>query len=326
MLRTLTVRHESFPVRGLFRTARGGVTSAEVIVAEISRNGVIGRGECTPFTRGGESIASVLDQLKTLGPILPPELTRDTLPGFLERGAARNALDCALWDFDAKCAGVRAWQLAGLAEPGRLITACTIGVASPEVMAEAARNALSPLIKLKLDGGDDLARIRAVRAAMPRARLIADADESWTLDQLRELAPAFRECGVELIEQPLPADQDEALRGFDCPVALCGDESFLDSGDIDRLRGLYSVLNIKLDKCGGLTEALKAQKYAADNGLRTLTGCMISTSLALAPATLLAQNAGFVDLDGSSLLLTDRNPGLRGEDTRIGPPPPTLWG
>lgn len=326
MLRTLTVRHESFPVRGLFTAARGVTASAEVIVAEISRNGVIGRGECVPFARGGESIAGVLAQIKALGPILTPELTRDTLSGFLGRGAARNALDCALWDLEAKSAGVRAWQLAGLTEPGRLITACTIGVASPQAMAEAARNALSPLIKLKLDGGDDLARVRAVRAAMPRARLIADADESWTLDRLRELAPAFRECGVELIEQPLPAGQDEALRGFDCPVALCADESFLDSSDIDRLRGLYSVLNIKLDKCGGLTEALKAQKCAADRGFRVMTGCMISTSLALAPATLLAQSADLVDLDGPSLLLTDRNPGLRGEDTRIGPPHPTLWG
>ncbi|MEI6558338.1 MAG: N-acetyl-D-Glu racemase DgcA [Rhodospirillaceae bacterium] len=328
MLRTLTIRRECFPIRGSFRISRGAKVAAEVVVAEIRDGGTLGRGECVPYGRYGESLDGVVAALAALAPSVAAGLGRDDLERALPAGAARNALDCALWDLEAKLSGQPVWRLAGLAAaPAPVITAFTLSLDSPGAMAEAARAAAGrPLLKLKLTGEGDLERVRAVRRAVPAARLIADANEGWSLGQLEALAPALADLGVELIEQPLPAAADQALAGFASPVPLGADESCHGRDGLDRLRGRYQVLNIKLDKTGGLTEALRLKQAAEAAGFGVMVGCMVASSLAMAPALLVAQGARLVDLDGPLLLAADRSPGLRYEGALVHPPEPALWG
>lgn len=327
--RTLSVRVESFPIRGTFRISRGAKTEARVVVAEIEDGGVTGRGECVPYARYGETVEEVAALIGGLAEAVSAGLDREALQATLPPGAARNALDCAFWDLEAKLTGVPVWQSADLASaPGPVSTAFTLSVDTPDAMLAAARDsAEKPLLKLKLSGdGLDLERVRAVRAGAPASRLMVDANEGWTLAELERLAPQFHALGVEMIEQPLPAAADDALLGRRFPVKLGADESVHGLDSLDRLRGKYQVVNIKLDKTGGLTEALALRRAAEAAGLEVMVGCMVATSLAMAPAALLAQGAAWVDLDGPLLLATDRSPGLRYEGTTLFPPEPALWG
>lgn len=329
MSRRLTVRAESFPIRGSFRIARGAKTAAEVVVAVVEQDGATGRGECVPYARYGESVPAVVAALEAMAGAVADGLDREALQSAMKPGAARNALDCALWDLEAKRTGVPAWRLAGLAgPPAPLVTAYTLSVDEPAAMAEAARSvaARHPLLKMKLTGDGDLERVGAVRAAAPDARLIVDANEGWTLDHLHRFAPSFADLGVEMIEQPLPADADEALRGVACPVPLGADESCHGPESLERLKGLYQVLNVKLDKTGGLTGALALTTAAQAAGFDVMVGCMVATSLAMAPACLAAQGVRFVDLDGPLLLAEDRVPALRYDGALVHPPGPELWG
>jgi L-alanine-DL-glutamate epimerase-like enolase superfamily enzyme len=323
----LAVRDERWPLAEAFVTSRGAKTEAHVVVAEITEGPHRGRGEAVPYGRYGETVGEVLSQLGALGPQVAAGLTRDALQDRLPPGAARNAMDCALWDLEAKRAGVRAWVLAGRVRLDPVKTALTISHAAPEAMAEAARaNAGRPLLKLKIAGADDLDAVRAVRAAAPRTRLIVDANEALDMDALRRLAPAFARLDVKLLEQPLPAQEDEALEGFDSPLPLCADESLHTRAELAACARRYGVVNVKLDKAGGLTEALALAAEANRAGLGVMIGSMVATSLAAAPALILAQGAGFVDLDGPLLLAKDREPGLLVAGSLLGPPAPDLWG
>ncbi|KAA0597059.1 L-alanine-DL-glutamate epimerase-like enolase superfamily enzyme [Azospirillum lipoferum] len=325
----LTVRREIFPIRGAFRISRGAKTEAAVVVAEVADGPHRGRGECVPYARYGESVDGVVAALETMADAVASGLDRAALARQMPPGAARNALDCALWDLEAKRSGVPVWKLAGLTEPpGPLVTCYTLSVDEPEIMAAAARERAPrhPLLKMKLTGEGDLDRVRAVRAAAPAARLVVDANEGWTLDQLHGFAPVLAGLGVEMIEQPLPAGQDEALRGVDCPVPLGADESCHGLESLERLRGLYRVVNVKLDKTGGLTEALAMTRAAHAMGFEVMVGCMVATSLAMAPAMLVGQGARYVDLDGPLLLARDREPGLVYDGAVVQPPVAALWG
>jgi L-alanine-DL-glutamate epimerase-like enolase superfamily enzyme len=315
---------ESWPIAGEFAISRGAKREAVVVVARVSDGRVAGRGECVPYARYGETVEGVRDAILAMRGALPG---RAILMQQMPAGAARNALDCALWDWEAKRAGRRAADLAGLASLQPLTTAFTISLDAPEAMAAKAAAAAPamPLLKLKLGGAGDAARLRAVRAACPSARLVADANEAWTEELLPSLMAAAAEARIELIEQPLPAGRDAALAG-PRPVPVCADESLHDRAGLDALAGRYDAVNIKLDKAGGLTEALLLAAAARARGLRVMVGCMVSTSLAMAPATLLAQGADWVDLDGPLLLARDRTPGLRYEGAQVYPPEPQLWG
>ena len=327
-MRHLTVRRESFPIRGAFRISRGAKTEAQVVVAEIRDGDAVGRGECVPYARYGETLDGVVAAIAARAGAVADGLDGEGLNRVMAAGAARNALDCALWDLQAKLAGRPVWQLAGLAQPPRpVVTAFTLSVDTPEAMAAAARAAADrPLLKLKLTGAGDVERVRAVREAVPSARLIADANEAWTLDQLGAFAPEMAALGVELIEQPLPAAADEGLLGVACPVPLGADESCHGRDGLEALAGLYQVVNIKLDKTGGLTEALRLKAAAEAAGFGIMVGCMVATSLAMAPALLVAQGARLVDLDGPLLLAADRVPGLRYDGAWVHPSEPAVWG
>ncbi|MEI6984855.1 MAG: N-acetyl-D-Glu racemase DgcA [Rhodospirillaceae bacterium] len=327
-MRSLIVHRLSFPIRGSFRISRGAKTAADVVVVEISEAGAIGRGECVPYGRYGETMDGVVAAIEARSDALTAGMDRLSLNREMPAGAARNAIDCALWDLEAKLSGVPAWQLAGLSWPPQpLITAFTISVDTPEAMAAAALAAAGrPLLKLKLAGFGDIERVRAVRAAVPEARLIADANESWSVERLRAFAPEMAALRVEMIEQPLPADEDNELAGLDLPLPLVADESCHGRDGLDRLKGRYQLVNIKLDKTGGLTEALRLKAAAKAAGFGVMVGCMVSSSLAMAPAMLVAQGVQLVDLDGPLLLLADRQHGLRYDGARIHPPQPELWG
>ncbi|MBP2227114.1 L-alanine-DL-glutamate epimerase-like enolase superfamily enzyme [Azospirillum agricola] len=325
----LTVRRESFPIRGSFRISRGAKTEAAVVVAEVGDGNHRGWGECVPYARYGESVEGVVAALETMADAVAGGLDRAGLAAAMPAGAARNALDCALWDLEAKRSGIPVWRAAGLAAPpGPLTTCYTLSVDEPAAMGDAAREraARHPLLKMKLTGEGDLDRARAVRAAAPAARLVVDANEGWTLEQLDRFAPVLAGLGVEMIEQPLPAGQDEALRGVRSPVPLGADESCHGPESLERLRGLYAVVNVKLDKTGGLTGALAMKRAAEAMGFEVMVGCMVATSLAMAPAMLVGQGARYVDLDGPLLLARDREPGLVYDGATIQPPRPELWG
>ncbi len=328
MSRQITLRHESWPTRTVWRIAHGSISAVDVVVVEIRDGDALGRGECRPYARYGESVTRVTGQIEPLLPALEAGLDRIALQQRLPAGAARNAVDCALWDLEAKRAGRPVWQLAGLGAPQPLITAYTLSIDSPRAMAEAARaNAERPLLKLKLAGdGFDRERVAAVHGVVPHARLIVDANESWSAEDYHALALAFAELAVALIEQPFPAGNDAILADLPRPVPVCADESCHDRGSLARLAGRYDLINIKLDKTGGLTEALALQREAEQQGLGIMVGCMVGTSLAMAPAVLLAQGARFVDLDGPLLLADDRQPGLSFTGSRIVPPTAALWG
>jgi L-alanine-DL-glutamate epimerase-like enolase superfamily enzyme len=318
---------ERWPIAGAFTISRGSKTEAAVVVAELDDGVHAGRGEAVPYPRYGETPEAVLAEALALAPEIAAGLDRQGLQSRLPPGAARNVLDCAFWDLEAKQSGRRAHALAGRARLDPVKTAYTISLGPPEVMAETARaNAGRPLLKLKIGGPGDLDRVRAVRAAAPKARLIVDANEALAFDELTALEPDLAALGVKLIEQPLPAGRDEALAQYRGAVPLCADESLHTRAELDRCAGRYACVNVKLDKTGGLTEALALVADARSRGLMVMVGCMVSTSLAVAPALILAQGADFVDLDGPMLLARDRQPGLTVLGSMIEPPPPELWG
>lgn len=318
----IAARIESWPIAGGFTIARGAKRKAVVVVAEVGDGRVTGRGECVPYARYGESAEASLAQIEAAR-----FSDRDSLAGALSAGAARNALDCALWDFEAKSRGRTVFALAGRPEPGPVLTAYTISLAAPDAMAAKALAAATyPLLKLKLGGEGDADRLRAIRAARPDARLIADANEGWRPEMAAALLDVCAETGVELVEQPLPAGEDGILAEIGRPVPVCADESVHTGGDLAALAGRYDAVNIKLDKTGGLTEALAMAARARALGLKIMVGCMVSTSLAMAPALVLAQDADWVDLDGPLLLERDRAPGLAFDGPLILPAPSALWG
>lgn len=326
----LTVRSESWPIRGSFTISRGSRTSAEVVVAELTDGGVTGRGECVPYARYDETVAGVMAGIEAVAKRLTATTTPAELQAMMPAGAARAAVDCALWDLRAKQAGKPVWEMAGLEAPKAVMTAFTLSLGTPESMEEKAREAAGyPLLKVKLGCGSaagDAERIRAVRRGAPDARLIIDANEAWSLDDLRLLGPILHEAEVRLVEQPLPAGKDAALDGVRCPVPLCADESCHDVASLAPLVGRYQMINIKLNKTGGLTEAIRLMQAARAAGLEVMVGCMLGTSLAMAPAALIATSADYVDLDGPLLLERDRVPGLRYEAGLMYPPTPDLWG
>jgi len=323
---TLTIEAavESWPIAGEFVIARGAKREAAVVVAQVSDGKVSGRGECVPYARYGETVEGVRGAILAMGGALSD---RASLLRQMPAGAARNALDCALWDYEAKRSGMSAAMLAGVAAPRPLITAYTISLDTPEAMAAKAAAAARtmPLLKLKLGGQGDAERLSRVRAACPAARLIVDANEAWTPELLASLMASAVETGVELIEQPLPAGADAALTA-PRPVPVCADESVHDRASLAALAGLYDAINVKLDKAGGLTEALALAAEARTRGLRIMVGCMVATSLSMAPAMVLAQGADWVDLDGPLLLARDRAPALRYAGAFVHPPEPQLWG
>jgi L-alanine-DL-glutamate epimerase-like enolase superfamily enzyme len=326
-MRTLSLREERWPLAGRFVIARGAKTEAHVIVAEIVEGERRGRGEAVPYARYGETVAGCLDQIAAVRPAMAAGASRADLAGLLAPGAARNALDCALWDLEAKAAGVRVWTLAGLARLDPVKTCFTLSLAPAAEMAEAARAAARrPMLKLKIGGPDDIDRVEAVRAAAPRTRLVVDANEALDFDTLRRLAPEFARLDVRLIEQPLPAGADAELESYDSPVMLCADESIHTRVELADCARRYGCVNIKLDKTGGLTEALALRAAARAAGLEVMAGCMVATSLAMAPALLIAQGAAVVDLDGPLLLARDREPGLKITGSVLEPPSVELWG
>ena len=323
----LTVEVERWPIRGGFTISRGSKHEAVVVVATVSDGRYRGRGECVPYARYGETVENVVTAVEACSSAIASGANRADLGTFLPAGAARNAIDCALWDFEAKRTGRSAAKLAGLLPLHAVETAFTISLASPEVMAAKAREASGyPLLKLKLGGDGDEARLVAVRDAVPHARLIADANEAWQPHEVESLLAVAAAVGVELVEQPLPAGNDEILAHVERLVPVCADESVHDRASLDLLVGRFDAVNIKLDKTGGLTEALVVAARARALWLKVMVGSMVATSLAMAPALLLAQDADFVDLDGPLLLARDRVPGLAYDGGIIAPPTSELWG
>jgi L-alanine-DL-glutamate epimerase-like enolase superfamily enzyme len=326
MPRRLEFRVEEWPISGAFAISRGVKTEAAVVVVEVSDGPATGRGECVPYARYGESLESVSRELERLAPEIARGMNRITLQTALHAGAARNAIDCALWDLEAKLAGASVASLAGIAASSPVTTAYTLSLDTPQQMATAARQSARPVLKLKVGAEGDLERLYAVREAAPKAMLIADANEGWTAKNLRENLEACARAKVALVEQPLPAGGDDALREIERIVPICADESFHDRNSFAKLDGKYDAVNIKLDKTGGLTEALLVAHEAEARGLDIMIGCMVATSLAMAPALLLAGRAKFVDLDGPLLLAKDRENGLRYDGSTVFPPSPALWG
>jgi L-alanine-DL-glutamate epimerase-like enolase superfamily enzyme len=323
----LSVSRRSWPLAQPFAISRGSKTTADVVVAEVSDGEFRGRGECVPYPHYGESVDSVVKALDEMKGAVFSGLDRKELQRAMPPGAARNALDCAFWHLDAQRDDRHVADMAGIGPLKPVVTAYTLSLDTAERMGEAAAaQRHRPLLKLKLSGDGDIERVRAVRRAAPAARLIVDANEGWSERHLVEVMPALAEFGVELIEQPLPAGADDALSLVPHPIPLCADESCHTSADLDRLQGKYEAVNIKLDKTGGLTEALALADAARERGFTIMVGCMIGSSLAMAPAMLVAQKAQFVDLDAPLLLASDRVPGLRYDGSMVYPPEPALWG
>jgi len=319
----IRVQAQSFRLAEVFTISRGSRTEARVLTVEVARGGLTGRGECVPYARYGESPESVAAQIAALD----PGIDRAALQAALPPGAARNAVDCALWDWEAKRAGRRVWDLAGLAAPGPMPTCFTLSLDTPERMqAAAARHAHRPILKIKLGTPDDMARLEAVRAGAPAARIVVDANEGWSAEVYAELAPHLIRLGVTMVEQPLPAGQDAMLAEIARPLPVCADESCHDRESLPDLAGKYDMVNIKLDKTGGLTEALALRAAARAAGYQVMVGCMVGTSLAMAPAVLVAQGAEVVDLDGPLLLAEDRAHPLRYDAAGVHPPDAELWG
>ncbi|MGI3170062.1 N-acetyl-D-Glu racemase DgcA [Pseudooceanicola sp. C21-150M6] len=319
----ISVTAETFPLAEVFTISRGSRTEAKVLTVRVSDGGLTGWGECVPYARYGETLESVTAEIEALSGVTDRIALQEALPA----GAARNAVDCAMWDLEAKRAGKRAWDLAGLVAPGPEITAYTLSLAEPEVMETAARkHAHRPLLKIKLGTPDDMARLEAVRRGAPAAKIIVDANEGWSAEVYAELAPHLVRLGVALVEQPLPAGQDAALIGMERPVPVCADESCHDRESLPHLTGKYDVVNIKLDKTGGLTEALALRDAAREAGYKIMVGCMVGSSLAMAPAVLVAQGAMVTDLDGPLLLAQDRDHALTFDERGVHPPDAALWG
>jgi len=322
----LSVKIERWPIAGRFTISRGAKTEAAVVVATLTDGKFTGRGECVPYARYGESVKGVLATIASMTPKFKDGMTRGELQEALPPGAARNALDCALWDLSSKRSGKRAWELADLAEPSPVVTAYTISLDTPDAMAKAAANAKLPLLKLKLGAPGDPDRLRAIRAAVPKATLTADANEGWQPYNLAENLAACAAAGVKLVEQPLPAGNDDVLASLDHAIPICADESVHDRNSLTGLIEKYDAVNVKLDKAGGLTEALALATDAKKMGFSVMIGSMVSTSLGVAPALLLAHLAEFVDLDGPLLLARDRPDALQYDGALLHAPRTELWG
>jgi L-alanine-DL-glutamate epimerase-like enolase superfamily enzyme len=323
----MTLAVEAFPIAGRFVISRGAKTEARVVTATLRAGGAIGRGECVPYARYGESVESVIASIEGVRGQIELGADRQALQRLLPAGAARNAVDCAMWDLEAKRLGRRAYAIAGFERLAPLVSAYTLSVGAPEEMRAAALEAAHrPLLKVKLAGEGDEARLAAVREGAPHATLIVDANEAWREDNLVALLDACARHNVALVEQPLPAGKDEMLAAIARPLPICADESAHETASLDALRGRYDAVNIKLDKTGGLTEALLMADAAREMGFEIMAGCMVGTSLAMAPAMLIGQMAAFVDLDGPLLLAEDREPGLVYEGSTIIPPPAAIWG
>jgi L-alanine-DL-glutamate epimerase-like enolase superfamily enzyme len=322
----IEAKEEVWPLKQPFRISRGSRTEARVVAVTVTDGRRSGRGEAVPIKRYSQSVASVLAQIESIKG--ERNLDRHRLQELLPAGAARNALDCALWDLEAKISDKHVWELANVPMVPEVETSFTISLDTPALMATAAKaSAAAPILKLKLGGDDvDLARVEAVREAAPAARLLIDANESWSPPHYQKIILALKRLGVELIEQPFAADADEVLETLEHPIPICADESCHTSADLARLRDRYEVVNVKLDKTGGLTEALVLSERARESGFKLLIGCMVGTSLSMAPARLLASAADFVDLDGPLLLARDRDHGLAYQHGKIGIPSRGLWG
>ena len=319
----LSVTYDVFKLARVFTISRGSRTEAKVLTVKVEQDGRVGWGECVPYARYNETLESVTAEIEEL----PEAFTRVELQDLLPAGAARNAVDCALWDLEAKTTGKRAWDLAGVAKRGPEVTAYTLSLDTPENMrTQAAKNAHRPLLKIKLGTPDDMPRLEAVRAGAPDAKIIVDANEGWSAEVYADLAPHLVRLGVALVEQPLPAGEDDALIGMERPVPVCADESCHDRASLADLKGKYDVINIKLDKTGGLTEALQLRDAALAEGFEVMVGCMVGSSLAMAPATLVAQGAAVTDLDGPLLLAEDRDQPLIFDAAGVHPPAAALWG
>ena len=319
----LSVTSDVFKLARVFTISRGSRTEAKVLTVKVEQNGRVGWGECVPYARYNETLESVTAEIERL----PEAFTRVELQDLLPAGAARNAVDCALWDLEAKTTGKRAWDLVGVPKPGPEVTAYTLSLDTPENMrTQAAKNAHRPLLKIKLGTPDDMPRLEAVRAGAPDAKIIVDANEGWSAEVYADLAPHLVRLGVALVEQPLPAGEDDALIGMERPVPGCADESCHDRASLADLKGKYDVINIKLDKTGGLTEALQLRDAALAEGFEVMVGCMVGSSLAMAPATLVAQGAAVTDLDGPLLLAEDRDQPLIFDAAGVHPPAAALWG
>jgi L-Ala-D/L-Glu epimerase len=323
----MTIESQVWPLKGVFRIARGSRTEAHVVVVTLQQDGAIGRGECVPYARYGEDQASVIAQLESVRSAVESGTNHQAAQKLLPAGAARNALDCALWDLEAKRAAKPVWQLAGMKAPKPILTAFTISLDEPEAMALAAQAAAGrPLLKVKIGGAGDLDRVKAVAEARPDARLIVDANEGMSMETLPDLLAQARSLNIDVIEQPFAVSKDSKLGQLAAPIAICADESFHTSADIEHLLQNYDAVNVKLDKTGGFTEALNSIKMARAAGLRVMVGCMVGTGLVTAPAVLLAQMADWADLDGPLLLEADRDPGLHYEGSILHPPSAALWG
>jgi L-alanine-DL-glutamate epimerase-like enolase superfamily enzyme len=329
---SIDAHEEIWPLKQPFRISRGSRTEAQVVVVTVNDGKHIGRGEGVPLARYNQSIASVLAQIESIQ--REKNLNRQILQGLLPAGAARNALDCGLWDLEAKASAKRAWELANIPIVPEVETSFTISLDTPEKMGAAASAAaflqgfgVPRILKLKLGGDDvDLSRVQAVRETAPAARLLIDANESWSPEHYREVVPALKQSGVELIEQPFPAHADEVLETLAHPIPVCADESCHTTADLPRLTNRYEVINVKLDKTGGLTEALRLCERARESGFKLLIGCMVCTSLGIAPARFLSSFANWIDLDGPLLLAGDRDYPVPYENGKIGIPPGELWG
>ena len=318
---------ESWLIEGSFTISRGSRTHANVVVVELQQGEYIGRGECVPYARYDESIESVIAQLEALKDKIAAGAARQEIQSLLPAGAARNALDCAYWDLACKKSGQRIWQQLEVPQPKPLMTAFTLSLDTPERMKEAAiKNAHRPLLKLKLAGEGDVERVAAVREGSPNARIIVDANEGWNEQQYLTMVPELVKLGVEMIEQPFPASDDAALAHLPRPITLCADESCHDSSSLKNIIGRYDMINIKLDKTGGLTEAIALKEEAEKAGLQIMVGCMVATSLAMAPAFIVAQNVQIVDLDGPLLLAEDRQSGIQFDESLMNVYQAALWG
>jgi L-Ala-D/L-Glu epimerase len=327
MPRNVIITTENFPIAGTFTISRGAKTSAEVVTCTITDGDHTGRGECVPYKRYGETLESVNQQIAQAKGAIESGCTRQGLLTLMQPGAARNAVDCALFDLEAKISGRSAWKDICATLPAPLLTAYTISLGEPETMAAQARDwSHRALLKVKVGTSDDASRIAAVRDAAPNSTLILDANEGWTDENIAYHLDICARSGVTLVEQPLPAGKDAILAGIDHRVTICADESVHDRTTLAALRDRYDAVNIKLDKTGGLTEALLLKQDAQKLGFRIMVGCMVGTSLAMAPAVLLAQDADFVDLDGPLLLAKDRDNGLIYAGSTVLPPEPSLWG
>lgn len=324
---SLSIKKEIWPIAGSFNISRVSVTEAYVLVVELTDGEYVGRGESEPHESDVSYMDIVEQEIEAVRADIERGISREELDKLLPAGRARNAIDCALWDLEAKKSGKRAWELAGVAMDKPLVTAYTISLNSPEEMAEQTKKySHRDLLKLKLGEGDCLAQVRAVREAAPNTRLIVDANEAWSFDMLCEMAEPMAELGVELIEQPMPAGQDDELIKYTGPVPLCADESCIDRSSLPHAKGRYAYVNIKLDKTGGLTEALALADAALEQGFKLMVGCMTGTSLAMAPAMIIGQMSEFCDLDGPLLLAKDREDCLKYEDSVVHIPEVNVWG